>query len=71
VGAGVRFPQRRVGVLQLTLQTSAFWNTQATGPFTTLYHLRNVVPRSFSTHQFVCNSTINGDCIERKRRSIK
>lgn len=41
------------------------------GHLTTLYHLRNVVSRSFSIHQFVCNSTVNGDCIERKRRSIK
>jgi len=33
VGAGVRLAQRRMGVLQLTLQTSAFCNIQATGQF--------------------------------------
>lgn len=41
------------------------------GHLTTMYHLRNVVSHSCSVHQFVCNPTINGDCIERKRRSIK
>lgn len=40
------------------------------GNLTTLYHLQNIVSRSFSTHQFVCNTTINGDCTERKK-SIK
>jgi hypothetical protein len=41
VRAGVRLAQRHVGILQFTLQTTAFCNRKATGPFNEIVSITN------------------------------